>query len=65
MQALLKMVFTCNFRIYNDPKQLIMSVSLSDDIRDLSQTGSKRGVYWYLVSVPVLLVNLYGHLTIT
>ena len=42
-----------------------MGVSLSDDIRDLSQTGSKRGVYWYLVSVPVLLVNLYGHLTIT
>ena len=42
-----------------------MSVSLSDDIRDLSQTGSKSGVYWYLVSAPVLLVNLYGHLTIT
>lgn len=65
MQALLKMVCTCNFRIYNDPKQLIMGVSLSDDIRDLSQTGSECGDYWYLVSVPVLLVNLYGHLTIT
>ena len=42
-----------------------MSVSLSDNIRDLSQTASERGVYCSLVSIPVLLVNLYGYLTIT